>query len=157
MSKEQTRNSIQGMGQPPLPQQGVGARHRQPTQVAGGVEYQDIYTESEKPLLGKTARDPRIEELRKDGLSWKWVIIADAIGYDDFVVMWRLATSLFETPDGYMIRMHLPHSKKLERIQRNLLIKTLSEHSTPKEIPGIMEEYGMPISLPQVYRILGKE
>ena len=157
MAKEQPRNSKKRMKQLPLPQQGVGARHKQSHLQQGGGGYLDVCTETKIQGLEKKPRDPRIDELKKAGVSWKWITLAETIGYDDFVVVWRMLTSLFEKPDDYMVRMVIPHAKKLERIQRNLFIQTLSESHPTKEIPKLMAELGMPISLPQVYRILERK
>jgi len=77
----------------------------------------------------KIARDPRIDELRSGGLSWRWLTIAETIGYDSFVVMWRMASELFMDSDierTSTIRIVIPHARKLERIQRDRLIVSLA-------------------------------
>jgi len=106
-----------------------------------------------------TARDPRIDELSSGGLSWRWVAIADAIGYDAFVCMWRLTTQLFEGSDmdrTGMVRVLIPNCRSLDRMQRNKLIFALNEEGLScREIHNeIHSRIGCSITTKHIKRIL---
>jgi len=118
------RSSVGGITTQSVARQRVGARHKRMDRRAGGVGYLDIYTKLESPIQKNRARDPRIMQLKKMGLDWRWITIAERIGFDSFVETWALISDLFEDDRSY-VRASIPHVKKLIRFQRDMLIRQL--------------------------------
>ena len=137
--------------------QEVGGRQQeaQPSRQGGG--YLDVCNEDRTEGSKKIARDPRIEELRRAGLSWRWVSIAEEIGYESFVVLWQMASHLFAYSDPERpssVRMLMPHVGMLDRIQRNKVILSMREED-PKEIQRYLKDVaGVTISVKQIRRII---
>ena len=75
------------------PGTGVGARHGHPAPQAGGGGYQGTRGVSKFANFAFGDRDPRIDELRTMGLQARWIRIAEAIGVDAFLAMWRILDS----------------------------------------------------------------
>jgi len=92
--------------------------------AAGGLGYLDVYTKVESSIQKNRARDPRITQLKKMGMDWRWIRIAQQIGFDAFIQTWALISDLFEDERPY-VRASIPHVKKLIRYQRNILIRRL--------------------------------
>jgi len=103
---------------------GVGARHRQADRAGGGLGYLDIYTKTESSIQKNRASDPRILQLKKMGLNWRWIRIAERIGFDTFIQTWALISEMFDNSNS-CIRPPIPHVQKLLRFQRNILIHRL--------------------------------
>jgi len=118
------RNSNKGMKHYSDNTQGVGARHRQQPTSSGGVGYLNICTDLESSIQKKRAQDPRILQLKKMGLDWRWMKIAENMGFDSFIQMWTLMSELFDD-ERSCVRSSIPHVKKLIRFQRNMLIHNL--------------------------------
>jgi len=121
-------------------QAGVGARHRQMNVATGGVGYLDVYTKIESSIQKKRASDPRITQLKKMGMDWRWIRIAQQIGFDAFIQTWALISDMFEDDRPY-VRASIPHVKKLIRYQRNILIRRLhaSGHNV-RHIQDVIEK-----------------
>jgi hypothetical protein len=89
------------------------------------------------------SRDPRLDELRAMGLPAGQLRIAEEIGHDAFIAMWRVADNepSFRTEKGDLeIRMR-PYRSYL-RFQRNRYIETLhGQGKTLDEIRELVHEH----------------
>ncbi len=81
------------------------------------------------------------------GVSDAWLRIAEAIGPENFLVMWRMADSepVFRVTGGAIergyLQMRLRPFKAWMRYQRNRFIETLAaERKTPTEIQEAVEQ-----------------
>lgn len=110
---------------------GVGARPADPAPAPGGGGYQDVCTvldfEKKPTEAKKTApQDPRLDELRHMGLSRAWLQVAEAIGVDAFLTMWRI---LDADPacwhNDSILRVRLRPYRSYLRYQRNRYIEAL--------------------------------
>lgn len=73
-------------------------------------------------------RDPRLDELARMGLQRHWLNVAEAIGVDAFLVMWRTLDaepSLWMDPAGSGMRIRLRRYESFLRYQRNRHIEAL--------------------------------
>lgn len=101
-------------------QGGVGARRRPRPVRQGGGGYLDGRTASE--LRG----DARLRELAEIGLQAHWLAVADIVGYDGFIALWkRLSADPALRNDDNQIEIRLRPFKSYERYQRNRYIDTL--------------------------------
>jgi len=136
-------------------QAGVGARHRQPGRSTGGVGYLTVCNALKSSIQKNRAMDPRISQLKKMGLDWKWIRIAESMGFDSFLQMWTMMSELFDN-DRSCIRASIPHVKKLIRFQRNMVINEL--HSQGHDIQYIHDEiqtiYGISMQLNTIKAVL---
>jgi len=118
------RSSRRGITDEGVANGGVGARHRRTGSGRGVLGYLNIYSQLESPIQKKRARDPRIAALKKMGIDWRWIAIAERIGFDAFIEVWTLISDLFDDERSY-VRASIPHVKKLIRFQRDILIRQL--------------------------------
>ena len=115
---------------------GVGARQGGRRPRGGGGGYLDGRTPSELPA------DARLRELAEIGLSATWLAVAEQLGYDQFVAMWRLlsADAALRNDDN-QIELRLRPFRAWERYQRNRYIATLVQAGLrPSEIHAMVEE-----------------
>ncbi|MDT8372086.1 MAG: hypothetical protein RQ783_08890 [Gammaproteobacteria bacterium] len=126
------RSSIDGMRLTTGRIEEVGARHRDQSFPPWGGGYLDNCTGPE--VLEKKSRDPRLDELREAGIGNHWTTLADEIGYDAFIVVWRvLSNRADDSEDAH--KLYIPKFNSFERYQRNRYILTLSSMGlTPKAI-----------------------
>jgi hypothetical protein len=109
---------------------GVGGRQEQHHPPEGGGGYLDKCTEPEAPLGTKKNRDdprlsdPRFAALLKIGMHPRWVNIAEKIGMDHFLVLWRALDS-DATLSGGSILLSMPRLSRFMRHQRNAMVLAL--------------------------------
>lgn len=99
---------------------GVGGRQAGRAARVGGGGYLDGRTPAE------VRADPRLRELAEIGLQAHWLAVADVVGYDRFIGVWRLLSadpSLRNDDD--QIELRLRPFRSFERYQRNRYIDTL--------------------------------
>ena len=107
---------------------GAGVRHDtapNPSDKGGYLNNCTVF----KPLDEKKCeRDPRLDELRLMGIHHTWQKVADAIGMDNFLAMWRIldAEPQFQC-ERSGLRMKLRSYKSYKRFQRDKLIVAHSE------------------------------
>jgi|GEM_PF-720118 len=124
-------------GPPPRPASTrVGARQTRPAPPAGGGGYLNGCTPS------GLRQDARLRELAEIGLSATWLSVAQLLGYDAFVAMWRLLSS---DPalrnDDDQIELRLRPFRAYERYQRNRYIATLVQAGIkPSEIHTMVRQ-----------------
>ncbi|WP_311434937.1 hypothetical protein [Herbaspirillum huttiense] len=124
--------------------QGVGARRRRPPSPSGGGGYQNICNIFEIAGGQKKFADPRVAELYTMGMQGYWLVVADYLGMDKFLGMWRLLDSIEASipkgkRSGAMALMLRPYAN-FERFQKNRYVATLvADGHSPKEIQAIVK------------------
>ena len=116
----------------PVSQGGVGGRQAIQAPPPGGGGYPDICRTTKFPRLatnfGAHLRDPRLDELVRMGLQHHWLNVAEAIGVDAFLVMWRTLDAedgLQRDPPGAGLLLRLRRYESYQRFQRNRFIESL--------------------------------
>jgi hypothetical protein len=75
--------------------------------------------------------DPRLQELRDIGLNAQWLSIVEALGFEDFILLWGLLSEMARKKKPYdndpVIRIRMPKFSRYLRYQRNLLIERLNQ------------------------------
>ena len=111
--------------------QGVGARQGDLFAPAGGGEYLNECTSS------KIWEKAKLRELADMGLPSVWLRVADAIGYDKFLVFWRILDTAAElrevrrSENESMIEVQLRRFSSYKRYQRNRFIEALASAGLP--------------------------
>ena len=105
--------SDQGLTQS-KPPQGVGGRQAAP-----------------RAADGQKKRDPRLDELSSMGLPRTWLQVAEAIGIDAFLQMWRILDADESLHEDNMVQAHLRPYRSYLRFQRNRYIETLAALRVP--------------------------
>jgi len=149
MTKPAKRNSDHGIEgrQPPAPE--VGGRHKPAHPASEGGGYPDICTP-----LRVGAHDPRVADFRRAGLPRIWVEIAELVGYEQFIGLWRILTDADEYHDNAG-RVRLPSMGPYYRHLRNEWIRSLlAEGAEPVEIQCLMRrQMGHTLSISSIQRI----
>lgn len=123
-------DQVQGVDQ--VLQQGVGGRQAPPPPPAGGGGYQDICGVFKfRPADGQKKRDPRLDELSAMGMPRTWLLVAEAIGIDAFLAMWRILDADESLHEDNMVKAHLRPYRSYLRFQRNRYIETLAALKVP--------------------------
>jgi hypothetical protein len=99
------------------------------------------------------APDPRLGELRAIGLSRTWLDVAEAIGMEAFLSMWRLLDDRLQEDDR---RPFLPQFSSYLRFQRNRLIQSLhADGLKPRDIRHhLQHELRETLSLRHIARVI---
>lgn len=97
-----------------------------------------------------------MRELAEIGLSATWLQVAELLGYDQFVAMWRLlsANAMLRNDDN-QIELMLRPFRAFERYQRNRYIATLVQSGMkPSQIMGMVRaDLGESLGYRQVKRL----
>lgn len=106
---------------------GVGARQVDPHTTVGGGGYLSTCTILEFRASAH-ASDPRIDELRAMGMRKIWLDVAEIVGFDAFLAMWRR----FEAEPGAItddgrLELRLRSYRSYLRFQRNRFIASLHD------------------------------
>lgn len=106
--------------------EGVGGRQGDPATRSRGGGYLDNCTPSNFGQGAEKNRDPRLDELEIMGLQRIWIAIAEEIGVDNFMRMWRILDSDTgsHADDGRLLIPIRRFSTYL-RYQRNRYIEAL--------------------------------
>lgn len=158
--KEEKRSSSQGIAQLsldlPATSPGVGGRHSPPPPSTKGGGYQNKCEFFKFSTAAEKKRDPRLDELREMGLQRVWLEVAEAIGVDGFLAVWRI---LSEDPasigDVGRIEVAIRSFSAYQRYQRNRYIETLTAQGyTPEQIRRkLIEQTGEQISNRHILRL----
>lgn len=146
---------------PGLADEGVGARQTSQPPQAGGGGYLDIRS---GPKFGKktpaaenpAARDPRLDELHHMGLARCWLEVAEAIGADAFLTLWRiLDADQANWHNDSILRVRLRPYRSYLRYQRNRFIEALAEQGLrPDEIQRrLRRQFGESVSNRHITRL----
>ncbi|MDH5634045.1 MAG: hypothetical protein OEZ10_13815 [Gammaproteobacteria bacterium] len=120
------RNSKHGMTDQV---QRVGGRHEYMPLALEGGGYLDICNISKPAYRGAT--DPRLDILRKLGLSDAWLAIATIVGFDEFIFSWAIMDD--ETATTALSAM--PRFSRFKKYVRDQMIMDLaSAGKSPEEI-----------------------
>ena len=128
----------------------VGGRQGTKMVRKGGGGYLDGRTSSE------LRADPRLRELAEIGLSATWLGLAQLLGYDQFVAVWRqLSADPALRNDDDQIELRLRPFRSYERYQRNRFIDTLvASGLRPSEIHAMVRsELGEDLSYRHIKRL----
>lgn len=134
---------------------GVGARQGDLFASAGGGEYLNECTTPkhwEKVKLG---------ELADMGLPSVWLRVADAIGYEKFLIFWRILDTAAElrevrrSENESMIEVQLRRYSSFKRYQRNRFIEALAAAGLPAtEIQqAVRQRLGEKLGKPYIRRL----
>lgn len=137
--------------------EGVGGRQANPPPPPGGGGYLNICKILNFQATGDPKKiDPRLDELKKMGLQHGWIRVAEEIGFDAFLIVWRI---LDADPASYggggRLEIPLRAYSAYLRYQRNRYIETLTEMGyDAKEIrERLKEQLRERISLRHISRI----
>jgi hypothetical protein len=134
---------------------GVGARQGHFSARQGGGGYLNECTSSEFLELAK------IQEFEKMGLPAVWIRVAQDIGYDAFLRVWRILDTSADhgevrlSDSGAMILASLRRYSSYKRYQRNRWIEELSSRGLKGAAIQckVKEKLGESIQLDAIYRI----
>lgn len=150
MTDYEKRNPTQATKPQRASQPGVGGRHSSPPTCRVGGGYPDICAKKKREV-----KDSQIEELRAIGLPRVWLNIADSIGAEHFVTMWRVLCQQVDF-DGDAQRVYVPRFSTYLRYQRNRVILALC--SEGKDVRTIQTELksatGWSVTKSYIYRII---
>lgn len=139
-----------GSPSPPPP---LGARHAIPPPPGSGGGSRNECNGS--GFAVRAPGDARIDELRRSGVGRVWLTVADAIGYETFLVVWRTLAAQPEVADERH-RVYVPRWHSFLRYQRNLLVRAMARAgATPEEIQAaVAREIGEMMSRTHVCRLV---
>ena len=131
MSMHETRSAGRAQRAEPGIEQGVGARQGDLFPDAGGGGYLNECTTS------KVWEAAKIRELMDMGLPSVWIRVAESIGYDNFLQLWRILDTAAElreirrSENESMIEVQLRRYTSFKRYQRNRFIEALASNGLP--------------------------
>lgn len=147
--------------------EGVGARQGGSGTGPGGGGYLDICTTPESPKKkaappqkNGARRDPRLVDLESIGLKSVWLDVAEEIGVDSFLRVWRIIDA---DPccdyGGSTLRVNIPLYRVFLRFQRNQYIRDLAARkNSPRAIQRrLLRQFGEMVSLRHIKRIAAEE
>lgn len=139
---------------------GVGGRQANPIPPARGGGYQNTCGVLNFRAADQKKRDPRLDELQRMGLQRVWLDVAEEIGVDAFLKVWRILDADKGESVAHFGRVMVAirtYSNFL-RYQRNRYIETLYAMSlTPQEIRDrVHRALGEKLSMTHLYRILNR-
>lgn len=155
MAHTQARSEIQEVSRPADHPQGVGGRHGlTPTPLRGGGYLQNCTN------LKFSRRDPRLDDLAAMKMPQVFIRIAEQIGVDALMVLWR---ELDNSPEvsrasNGMILLRLRPFNSWQRHMRDQHIRMLGASGrTPAQIQqALMEHYKIKLTTGRISRILNK-
>lgn len=154
LDNKEKRNSINEMA---VGGHGVGARHDQTASPAGQGGYQEICTGQKFQKKIAQREDLRIRELSEIGLAAHWLEVADAIGVDSFLAMWKILSNSDSVQDNKHY-VYVPRFAIWRRYQRNRVIISLCNDGLDvRAIQGkIKSDLDEPVCTVHIKRIIDK-
>jgi hypothetical protein len=139
----------------------VGARHSLSPLAGGGGGYQQtcIFSKFGAEAEKNFADDPRLEEFREIGLSSTWLRVAEGIGVDAFLALWRILESDDRVDrDRGMLQIGLRSYASYLRYKRNRYIAALKAAGVDhREIQNrLSKQLHENLSLRHISRLLQK-
>lgn len=157
------RSSEAGIAGADIGLDGVGGRQGAPLSPGRGGGYLDECTAPEflkkTAALEKKMRDPRLDELRRIGLQRPWIEVAEAIGVDAVLTLWRiLDADPSSSCNGTTLRVPLRSWKTYLRYQRNRYIEDLRQRGLSyREIQRrVLVQLGEKLHVDHIRMILGR-
>lgn len=120
----------------------AGARRAGDAGPAGGGGYRNICG-SENVRAAAPNRDPRLSELEKVGLPRLWLAVAERVGFDAWLDVWRMlsADRARDREEGGLRMPKLRDFEAYLRFQRNRYIEALARQGAePAEIRKLVEK-----------------
>lgn len=159
--KEEKRNSLTRIDSQGSLFDGPGGRQGQVTQSDRGGGYQNICTVLNfDKKNGQKNCDPRLDELNQMGLQRVWLVIAEQIGVDNMLMLWRIIDSDQSSigDDGRLLVPIRSYSTYL-RYQRNRYIESLNNMGlTPPEIQKkLKDQLCEQISIRHISRLIQQD
>lgn len=139
---------------------GVGARQASDRFPAGGGGYQDMCGTQN---FSCPSQDPRFAELRRIGLPRMWLILAETVGFDAFLEVWRRLT--IEGEDSGYARetggVKMPSLRSYDaylRYQRNRYIDALAARGLkPAEVRrAVARNLSEPLDEKHVFKLMNR-
>ncbi|MEN6305794.1 MAG: hypothetical protein ABFD96_23920 [Armatimonadia bacterium] len=99
----------------------------------------------------------KLRELADMGLPRVFLDVATAIGYDNFLTMWRILDSAVElrSDSDSMIELQMRRFRSFQRYQRNRFIEALAPFLSESEIHAkVTAELGENITRKHLHKIL---
>ena len=134
----ETRSAAPAPARSPAPalhdSEGVGARQRDLFASGEGGGYLNECTSS------KIWEKAKLNELAEMGLPSVWLRVAAAVGYDNFLIFWRILDAAAEvrevrrSDNESMIEVSLRRYSSFKRHQRNRYIETLAAMGLPNAL-----------------------
>lgn len=148
-----------GRTTPPVP--GVGARHSPSPPQGRGGEYLNIC--GSWNVGSQIQPDPRFEELERIGLPKMWLRVAETVGFDLFLEVWRRLTDDAEA-SGYQREtggVKMPGLRSYDaylRYQRNRYIEGLAARGMkPPEVRrAVAKNLREPLDERHVFKIMNR-
>ncbi|MFA6971656.1 MAG: hypothetical protein WC208_09685 [Gallionella sp.] len=139
----------------------VGGRQTPSPSSSGGGGYQNICTVLNfEPGAAEKKRDPRLEEFSQMGLQRVWLEVAEEIGVDAMLKMWRILDrdQASVGDDGRLLVPIRSYSTFL-RFQRNRYIESLNGTGMkPRDIQKkLKDQLCEQISLRHISRLINQE
>ena len=148
-------------GTEPSMDTGVGARPAQAGTAPRGGGYPGSCTILNFRPSAPGRGDPRLDELRRMGIPRVWLEIAEIIGVDHYLAMWRHLDRQPEFADRKrgVLQMDLRFYSSYLRFQRNRFIETLDAAGySPKDIQqALRARLGETVTIRHIYRLVGKD
>lgn len=113
---------------------GVGGRQYDLFASGGGGGYLNECTTS------KLLEGAKIRELSEMGLPAIWIRIAEAVGYDNFLTIWRILDTAAElreirrSENESMIEVQLRRYSSFQRFQRNRWVEEMARNHFPPAV-----------------------
>lgn len=118
---------------------GVGGRQDGSTTPIGGGGSLNFCKKFSRGGLAQ--HDPRFAELREVGLAREWVALAEMIGVDAFLEVWKLLDRQAEQVNQQYRRVYVPAFSNYLRFQRNrYIIALFHQGAGVPEIKKIIRE-----------------
>lgn len=134
--------------------QGVGARQPDAHDPGRGGGYLD------ECITPQVWADVKLRELADMGLPRVFLDIAQAIGYDNFLTMWKILDADYDrrdNTDGRMIEIELRRFRSFRRYQRNRFIEALAPFMGCDAIrTKVLAELGEDLTLRHVRKLVKK-
>ncbi|MGR8932107.1 MAG: hypothetical protein ACU836_15860 [Gammaproteobacteria bacterium] len=148
------RNSNKEM---PTSLPGVGARHGHHPPLAGRGGYLDICNGEKFSEKIAPRGDSRLRELKEIGLATHWLEVAETIGVDNFLAMWKVL-SKSDAVQNERHRTYVPQYDSWLRYQRNRVIISLHNDglNAAEIMTRIKNDLGENIGIDQIKRVIKK-
>lgn len=150
-SREPAQLPLAGVELPPA--QGVGARQRARPPRRRGGGYLNERSASDVWEVAK------LRELEVMGLPGVWIDVAHAIGYENFMAMWRILdrSMAMRSESESMIEVQLRRLASYHRFQRNRFIEALAAAGLgDRQIQQALNaQLGEKLSLSHISRLAG--
>lgn len=136
----------------------VGARQRKSDPSLEGGGYLNFCSNSQLLKDEKKTAEIILAELREMGLRRDLLQVAEKIGADNFLQVWKILETSCTKMHNSEFRVSFPRFGRYVRFQRDLFIRKLAdENKHPADIQKELLDNGFELSLRQVRRLAKEE